>query len=658
MIPIDVVSARPLAGARAPTEMPARGLHLDQIQGNIVGFQKDYQAFLFLRFPDGQRDVVRDWLGGLVPQVATAREVLAFNSLYKALRDRRDREDTIKATWLNIAFTYRGLEALGAPDLQDFPREFEDGMGTRAGLLGDKGESAPGNWVVPRLGKEVHALLLLAADDRGDLEREVARQLDTLQRALGLRDLRDVLLHEQYGADLATYDGVEAQRGHEHFGYKDGVSQPVRTDDWLAPAGARPRAGSVAPDEFVVGYSDPPGLFNLHPNGADDKHGPAWTQYGSYLVFRRLRQKVGAFRAFLRAQAAEFGLSERELRAKLVGRYTDGTPRARTRTRGSLNDFGYAEDPTGEDVPRAAHIRKVNPRDQDFPGQAVVDKARLLRRGIPYGEPYREGEADDDHDRGLLFLGYQRSIAAQFEVVQARWANQADFPRGEPAPGHDPIIGQPEEAREFRIPGVGKEHLPGLEPWVVTTGGDYFFSPSISALHILAGNEGEGGPALGRNSQEETGMVAQEHDASLLGRNRYRGSGSCAVTINVAIADLQPDHPNGGPPRYRRYKWEVVIGEGAEEETVWRSNEFTELRVNSQGIAIGHAEVSVRRILEVLLRVDADISVRGILNRATPEYLEQHPDEADKFYRSFSLVVWINDDESIRLPIDMTITPP
>jgi hypothetical protein len=43
--------------------------------------------------------------------------------------------------WVNLGLTYRGLERLGLPEsvLQQFPKEFREGMEARAGLLGDVG---------------------------------------------------------------------------------------------------------------------------------------------------------------------------------------------------------------------------------------------------------------------------------------------------------------------------------------------------------------------------------------------------------------------------------------------------------------------------------------------------------------------------------------
>jgi len=94
----------------------------------------------------------------------------------------------------------------------------------------------------------------------------------------------------------------------------------------------------------------------------------------------------------------------------------------------------------------------------------------------------------DATDRGLLFLSYQASIGEQFEFLLQKWANDQANPNEGLAPdpgyGIDPIIGQlASSPKRYVI--VGKTHqrvtLPAL-PWVLPTGGGYFFTPSRTAL--------------------------------------------------------------------------------------------------------------------------------------------------------------------------------
>ena len=61
------------------------------------------------------------------------------------------REGTVvKATWTNVAFTFKGLKALGVPQEElSFPEEFSKGMAARAAVIGDVDKSAPANWIPP-----------------------------------------------------------------------------------------------------------------------------------------------------------------------------------------------------------------------------------------------------------------------------------------------------------------------------------------------------------------------------------------------------------------------------------------------------------------------------------------------------------------------------
>ncbi len=66
--------------------------------------------------------------------------------------------------------------------------------------------------------------------------------------------------------------------------------------------------------------------------------------------------------------------------------------------------------------------------------------------------------------------------------VQGMWANAQDFPQA--GDGADPIISQALQAREFNLP-PQTTHLM-MARWVSTTGGEFFFGPSVTALKQLA----------------------------------------------------------------------------------------------------------------------------------------------------------------------------
>lgn len=488
-------------------------IDLANVQGNVLaGFNKDHQRFLFFRLGDTER--ARTWLATIVDETATSEEVLAFNNLFSRARARRGREaGTPQASWLNVALTHAGLAALGVPDteLSMFPVAFRQGMAARAQLIGDVDESAPAHWVGPFASADVHGLLLLAADVPSALD-ELASVHTRRMAGHGVQVVFD-------DAGRVRAD----QPGHEHFGFKDGVSQPgirglTRRQNPADDQQGVPGQDLLWPGEFVLGYPtqirtpDPKSgeSGNVNP-GPISRSGPAWTADGSYLVFRRLRQDVAGFRDFLAGAAADQGVSEERLGAKLVGRYPSGAPLERIADAAKsfdpskvdpsrkdptildarkISDFEFAgDDADGKLVPRAAHIRKAYPRNEKTPtgGEADTQTHRIVRRGIPYGESFREGSppgsaAGADADRGLLFLGYQASLERQFEFVVSQWFNEPDHPqRGD---GHDPILSQA-ATKTFKLPGGRPDHLT-MQPFIFTTGGAYLFQPSITALRRLA----------------------------------------------------------------------------------------------------------------------------------------------------------------------------
>jgi Dyp-type peroxidase family len=474
-------------------------LELDQVQGNIVaGFNKDWTSYLFLALPD-EPSRARTWLAGLVGQVATAQEVKQFNDLFRAIRRRRgQREGAVEAAWMNLAFTHDGLAKLGVGNsqLRRFPQEFREGMRKRSGTIGDVGDNHPDRWPNGLGTRTIHALMILAADSLEDLNRE------TLYFVRDAASSGVSLVFQQDG--MTRPDAP----GHEHFGYRDGISQPgvrgLTASSYPAGSDDRdPPQDVVAAGEFVLGYP------RERPwDGGEDPLSPEpeWTRNGSYLVFRRLRQDVKGFQDFVAAEAAKRNMSPDLFEAKLLGRYRSGAPLLGagnaaldpgTTDSGALdkdriNAFGYAADPQGREVPRAAHIRKTYPRDQPASSKELAERPRILRRGIPFGQSFRDGHpphspfgADPPFpdDRGLCFVSYQRSIRDQFERIQCTWVNQEAVP--EAGDGVDPIASQAAGQRWIRILGAGTDPLP-LPSWVTTTGGEYFFSPSISTLAWLA----------------------------------------------------------------------------------------------------------------------------------------------------------------------------
>ncbi|MFE7565075.1 Dyp-type peroxidase [Kitasatospora sp. NPDC057500] len=457
------------------------------IQGNILAaFNKDFTDFRYLRFPDADRG--RGWLSAILNTVATTSETEDFNEQYSLARRAFGRDPSIAAVRCGVSLTFEGLLAVaGKPDQVEKDlvafKAFREGAAARAEDLGDTGESAPEHWLFGAGSGDavVHAVLIVAADTE-ELLKEKLRNLDAVEQTH-----RITRVHVDEGRTL-TGD----LKGHEHFGYKDGISQPGVKDFHREDAGRKGfrdnRAGAelIEPGEFVFGHRSEKG----------DREAPAWMKNGSLQVVRRLHQDVAGWNAAVVDGVEQFTgtMDATRLGACLVGRAKDGTPLAPpcsavTGLGSDRNDFDYVNDPTGLHTPWVAHIRRTHPRA--FAG-IVDDKPkshRLMRRGIPYG-PEFDGSPNDSRDRGLMFVCYGTSLEQQFELVQRRWSNSDTFPPGKGDPGQavangfDKVTGLAGKASiELED---GTRGTVDMKRFVRTTGALYAFTPSITTLRLLA----------------------------------------------------------------------------------------------------------------------------------------------------------------------------
>jgi Dyp-type peroxidase family len=275
---------------------------------------------------------------------------------------------------------------------------------------------------------------------------------------------------------VAVERGNELPGGREHFGFVEGISQPLFLDEEIAAA--RAACGPKA-------LWDP--ATNLDRVLVADPHGREPHSLGSFFVFRKLEQDVAAFERNLRILGAALGIDEELAGAFIIGRFRDGTPVSLQDAPGggAMNGFSYADDKYGRRCPFHSHIRRVNPRgDLDYITETPDRENRIARRGLPYGRP-------GDPQVGLLFGCFQSNINTQFELIQINWANFPDFPRV--GIGPDPLIGQRNSwdhtaGHPWPAGWDGAEKVRvGLEPCVTMKGGEYFFAPSLSFLENLGG---------------------------------------------------------------------------------------------------------------------------------------------------------------------------
>ena len=428
------------------------------------GYRLPYAGYVFLRIADAAR--ARDALAEFIPQVITAEHWT-------------DKPES----GINLSFSFEGLRALGLDDrsLDAFPAEFRDGMAARATVLGDIGASAPEHWEAPFRDGTGHVLVMVSAKDRAALEERNARVKAAVDRAGGAS-----VVGFQLGAAL--------EGGREHFGYADGFAQPAIEGSGFEPL---PGQGAVdgdgwrpiRPGEFILGYPDEQGAITPAP--PPDGFGVN----GSFLVYRKLQQDVAGFRRMLREAAARHPGGEELLAAKIVGRWRDGTPLDRSPQRPDPalvadptrnNAFDYGDDETGERCPIGAHVRRMNPRRSlPFDGK-LVNRHRIIRRGITYGDQLPDGAEDDGKDRGVIFMCLQANLARGFEFVQSQWANGGNaFRLGQ---DQDVILGPQDTVgpAKMTVPGKPPFFLGPLSRLVTVRGGEYYFTPGINGLHHLA----------------------------------------------------------------------------------------------------------------------------------------------------------------------------
>jgi Dyp-type peroxidase family len=271
----------------------------------------------------------------------------------------------------------------------------------------------------------------------------------------------------------------------EPFGFKDGISHPAIEGSGIP--GTNPHEQPLKPGEFVLGYPDE---ISEQPQIPQPE---ILGRNGSYVVFRKLHQRVAVFRQYLKANAAN-AQAEELLAAKMMGRWRSGAPLALcpmhdnpqigTDARRN-NDFLFkTDDAIGYKTPPASHIRRMNPRDADVAG--LVRIHRMIRRGTSYGPVLPEGVVEEDGvDRGLMFAFVGAHLGRQFEFVQSEWMNDSTFFGG--TSGKDPIAGAGDGTGTFDVPRRPvRMRLQGLHRFVITRGGEYCFLPGLRALRWIA----------------------------------------------------------------------------------------------------------------------------------------------------------------------------
>ncbi len=444
---------------------------LSDLQGNVLqGHGRDFSCHVFLRFDASATSSARTWIATFArTYVTTALAQYQQARIYHLRKEaeqlpdgqRSESEEQTSGRGLFASFLLSsyGYEELGFAENQ-MPQDpsglFYQAMKNRGSALADP----PVNTWESAFQGQIDALILLASDDRGELEAAAA------QVTQEVANFATVLLSQE-----GTRWRNDAGNDIEPFGFADGLSQPLFYSYQVERARQRGTAfwDPSAPLSLAL-FRDPNGI-----HGEDS--------YGSFAVYRKLEQDVAGFTARLDQLASTLGISRDLAGAYAMGRFQDGTPVVTQATPDNVhNDFNFAGDTEGRKCPLHSHIRKTNPRGETTTETLEEERGRrLVRRGVPYGERGGSGPV------GLLFLSYQADFAGQFEFQQSLWANTLGFLRANT--GLDPVIGQGTPLSQGqawpRSWGGAETVRSSMSGFVMLKGGEYFYAPSIGFLRGL-----------------------------------------------------------------------------------------------------------------------------------------------------------------------------
>jgi Dyp-type peroxidase family len=521
----DALPAIDLTKSKVDPDDPLFQPMLDDLQTNILkGNGRKFAYHIFLQLNIDKQAIARKWISDFAKTRITS--ALEFERSRKAFK--RSGVDGGAIFTLSISAT--GYAALGITKLpvetgtpansivHDDPA-FPTGAKGSAKKLGDGNPQT--DWEAPFRGNV--DILIIVADSDPAKAQQLSEQIASQAAAFStiLLNQKGHVLHRK----TATAESFSEAINIEHFGYADGISQPLYMKEDIDAQKSTEFWNDAEPLNLVL---------------VADPNGKSYFSFGSFLVFRKLEQDVEAFmsaEAKLPVIKDSDGIVNKDIPgAMMVGRYRNGNITALSEGfTGSIgresqisNDFNYSNDPPpppsstpaySSKCPFFAHTRITNPRsDISIVPPDFVHSVRLTRRAIPYQDISRYGEGQENETEpsqeqlnkhrpskgvGLLFMSYQAHIGRQFEFIQNNWANHGHI-AGRNV-GQDGVIGQlsdpPKTGLPFKpaTPDLLDRKMPAqwgvpvsdtapvisFGHFVRNLGGEYFFTPSISFLERI-----------------------------------------------------------------------------------------------------------------------------------------------------------------------------
>jgi Dyp-type peroxidase family len=460
------------------------------MQGLLVYAYAQLRAAYFVYFKIENARAFKQWLN-----------VTSFHNAEKSPKD----------SCLNIAFTNHGLKQLvdNADDISKengFDQAFVEGIDTdyRNRILGDYDHNDPSRWTWGnRSDIETHGVLMIYATNE-ELLDHIYNQLHSKSNG-SLKELRKTKC-------------TRLNNDKEHFGFTDGISQPV-----LKGLARNSQKGNyINPGEIILGHNNAYGKTPVSPTINKSDFG----RNSSYMVIRDMQQDVKLFWKTM----VGYGGNPILTASKMIGRWPNGIPLELAQTEAEatklkaeksklsagelntfLNEFEYfKEDSNGLKCPIGAHIRRGNPKDSKNESETnpneVSNKHRILRRGKSYGQPFVESidpndiiavlDKEDTEERGLNFVCFNSDIKRQFEFIQQTWMNNTNFiglyEEVDPLIGVQGKLNKTTGKMDMLPTNFTEPACPfrykrtGIPPFVRVKAAGYFFFPSIKAINILA----------------------------------------------------------------------------------------------------------------------------------------------------------------------------
>jgi deferrochelatase/peroxidase EfeB len=173
---------------------------LSQLQANILKpHGRKAAVHLFLTFKRNKQNEARQFL----------RQTVVTSAAEQAAQKQRHSESHREL--LTVLFlSAKGYEYLGFPT-NGFSQAFQEGMQRATARLADP---PPAQWE-STYQKDLHAMLLLAHDSKEELTSLTQTNLDKVS---GFAEVST-----EFGSNMKNGQG----KAIEHFGYRDGISQPV-----------------------------------------------------------------------------------------------------------------------------------------------------------------------------------------------------------------------------------------------------------------------------------------------------------------------------------------------------------------------------------------------------------------------------------------------